>query len=549
MIDVNNLDNFSLEDVLLSFGAVESDSEKFYTDLFKLDEEGYLQNEGQESYDLRANPLVYFKNNSAKTGNYRVLFKDTFFKHLKEAQEADFAILNGISYFGRRNTQAHASKMYAMIFDLDGVNSKGLYRFLYGTGLGGTGARIYPLPTYVILSGNNVHLYYCFEEPIPLFPNIKLQLKELKYAITDRIWNPYTSFVEKKQFQGINQGFRVVGGKTKRKGIRVRAFKLTEHPMNLTDLNEFVEADKQIDDKALFRDSKYTLKEAKNKFPEWYKRVVVDKKRGYENVKKWDIAGKVHGPDPYALYHWWLKKIYEGASPGHRYFCVMALAIYAIKNSVPFEKLKKDVYALIPYFNSLKIDDPFTEADVKSALECYDPAYCTFPSKDISKLTQIPIVKNKRNFLKQKDHLEIARAIQQIKDRQQKKNWRDGNGRKKGTCEKRDIVLKWRIENPGGKKIECHRDTGLSRVTINKWWTPIFDNEKYTSYSEIPFSIKRKYMKQMKRRYLNMDRTADEKKYFIERDFLYEMMKLLGFQNLELVETIMNKRVRSKNKT
>ena len=25
--------------------------------------------------------------------------------------------------------------------------------------------------------------------------------------------------------------------------------------------------------------------------------------------KKWDIAGKVHGDDPYALYHWWLRQI------------------------------------------------------------------------------------------------------------------------------------------------------------------------------------------------------------------------------------------------
>ena len=33
--------------------------------------------------------------------------------------------------------------------------------------------------------------------------------------------------------------------------------------------------------------------------------------RGEKGRKKWDIAGKVHGDDPYALYHWWLRQIGE----------------------------------------------------------------------------------------------------------------------------------------------------------------------------------------------------------------------------------------------
>ena len=31
--------------------------------------------------------------------------------------------------------------------------------------------------------------------------------------------------------------------------------------------------------------------------------------KGEKYPKKWDIAGKVHGDDPYALYHWWLRQI------------------------------------------------------------------------------------------------------------------------------------------------------------------------------------------------------------------------------------------------
>ncbi len=41
-----------------------------------------------------------------------------------------------------------------------------------------------------------------------------------------------------------------------------------------------------------------------------------------------------------------------------------------------------------------------------------------------------------------------------------------GNGRKP----KKDIVQKWRLEHPEGKKADCIRDTGLTKPTVYKWW-------------------------------------------------------------------------------
>ena len=46
------------------------------------------------------------------------------------------------------------------------------------------------------------------------------------------------------------------------------------------------------------------------------------------------------------------------------------------------------------------------------------------------------------------------------------KDWRN----KDGAPLKRDLVLEWRKANPDGRKIDCHRETGLSRMTIDKWW-------------------------------------------------------------------------------
>ena len=45
------------------------------------------------------------------------------------------------------------------------------------------------MPTFLVLSGNGLHLYYVFKEPIDLYPNIKVQLKSLKYDLTFRIWS------------------------------------------------------------------------------------------------------------------------------------------------------------------------------------------------------------------------------------------------------------------------------------------------------------------------------------------------------------------------
>ena len=105
-----------------------------YTDMFSLGT-GEIQKNGEEKGQFKANPIGYWKNGQSK-GHYRVFFDDTFEETLKELQEADFAIMNGLTYFGRKNLQGHASKMYAMIFDLDGVTDKTLNAFLSGAFVG-----------------------------------------------------------------------------------------------------------------------------------------------------------------------------------------------------------------------------------------------------------------------------------------------------------------------------------------------------------------------------------------------------------------------------
>ena len=439
-----------LINAIKKYGGLEVSAMDLYADMFQFDDE-YIQTEFEEAGSFKANPLGYGKDNDCKTGNYRIMFRDTFEEQLQFLQEKDFAIINGLTYFGRKNVQEHASKMFAMIIDLDGVTEQSLGAFFFGANNGH-----YPVPNYVSLSGHGVHLYYLFDEPIDLYPNIKLQLKELKYALMKKIWNMNnTSLWEKVQYQGINQGFRVIGGKTKIEGVRVEAYRFNTHPFSLEQLNSYVEYQIVVDVEKRYAEASMSLKQAKKKYPQWYKEVIEGGavKKGHWTCKE-------------DLYNWWLRKIQGDASYGHRYFAIMCLAIYAVKSGISFERLKKDSYNLIDFLSAINPDKPLTESDIDSALECYDLKYVTFPIDDISKISAIKIEKNKRNGRKQELHLAGARAIQKVNDEFNGTNWREGNGRPSAEQQ----VKQWQEVNPQGTKAECNRQTKLDPKTLRKWW-------------------------------------------------------------------------------
>lgn len=86
--------------------------------------------------------------------------------------------------------------------------------------------------------------------------------------------------------------------------------------------------------------SDLSLAEARKKYPEWYeKRIVQGERRERWHVKR-------------DLYDWWLRKIKEGASVGHRYSCLCVLASYAVKCDIPEDELFTDAF---PCCNSLMI--------------------------------------------------------------------------------------------------------------------------------------------------------------------------------------------------
>ena len=370
----------------------------------------------------------------------------------------DFTIMSPISYFGRRRTGKNARYLYAIVFDLDGVGMPQLRDVIHQMS-----NNILPKATFIVNSGTGLHLYYVLDDAIPMFPQNQKYLKELKYSLTRQIWNRYTSTIKEPQIQGIMQGFRVIGSSSKLgKNFPVVAFAFGDK-ISVDELISFIPDSNGERQKVqgIMTKSRLSIEEAKEKYPDWYERRIVRKERR----GRWTIKRD--------LYDWWLNRIKSEIKVGHRFYGIMTLAIYAKKCCIDEKELRADAYSLLELYDEMSVEDinRFTKDDIQCALEMYNEDYVTFPRDDIAKLSGLQIEKNKRNYLKQDEHLQIARAVRDVKVKiNGKKDWRDGNGRKS----KKNIIYEFMKENPSiTKKAAIARGAGVDRNTVIKYYDEI----------------------------------------------------------------------------
>lgn len=471
-----------------------------------------------------------------------MIFNDLNF--LEEIKDREFIITSPISYIGRNRTAKNSRFLYAFAIDLDGVEKQHIENIFYQYKSGAM-----PKPNIIVSSGNGLHLYYILEKPIALFDNIKILLKRFKYGLIDLVWNSYTSSVKKRQYQGIFQGFRIPETKTKF-GEVVRAFYLenselyTVEKLNhwVTGRRKLVDTEIDIINKALYVPKKLTLKEAKEKYPDWYERRIV---KGDKSRKKWHIKRD--------LYDWWKRTITDNEKvvEGHRYFCIMSLAMYGLKCDIPYEEVKADAYSFLEEMESKtgNQDNHFTEEDIEDALKAYKESYMTFPRKDIEIVTGILIPPNKRNYQKQKDHLEEIRMIRDLRMKRQGKKWTDNNGRKS----KKDEVISYLLFNQNATKYKCIKETGLSKPTVYKYWEEAHQfletlkPKFYKNFSEIPFARKNRLFREMTWRYkFDENMSEEDKKIMRKIDYIHELLKLVNIHNYEWAKNIYKKREKDK---
>ncbi len=443
-------------------------------------------------------------------------------KALKNGQHS---LLSPISYCGRSRAIESERFLYAVIIEIDGLITKkvdgkrdkeqsGMKNILHQIK-----SNLYLSPSYIVCSGNGVHLVWLLNEPMPLFafpfaPKINfktekkgkrkskgLQIPEdkpirgngytihwdyFRQHITSWIWNDAVSDAA-VQYEYHGQGFRTVGSLGKQ-GHLVEVFKICDRRYSMTELftqpgtfckRELapfgldvlkdqvapVTKSKLVNDGLLkkIENEGQTLSpnmlEAKAKWPEWYERRVV-RKEPPRQKGEWNVSRNV--------YSWYKNLIVQGASVGCRYWRLYTLAQYARKCHVPFDELHTDGLQIGELFKAIDDGASLSDYEIEKALaEGYLEKLSPKTAIDfVNEKAQLEIKKNRRNGLSKAENLEVARHLQSIQDKKNNTNWRDGNGRKS----KLNIVAAWRVANPEGRKVDCIRETGLGKTTVNKWW-------------------------------------------------------------------------------
>lgn len=419
----------------------------FYRFLFPV---GSFERLGHQE-DEKANGLalaITTKEDGTTSGKHTII-TDGLEQLPELIKNEEFVIMSPIGYSGRSRKADNARWLYALTLDIDYVSQPGLNNLI-----GLCDAGYIPTPTFIVNSGHGVHLYYCFDEPLPMYKSVQQEIKKLKTGLIEKAWNKETSTrLEAREALGVVQGFRVVGSKSKIGGRnRLTAFRSGDR-ISLDYLNEFVSDEyKAID---LTYKARLTKEEAKEKYPEWYQRVVVEKKA----PGRWYVKRD--------LYDWWKRQISTGAVIGHRYFCCMSLAIYANKCGIDQNELLQDLKHFQEKFDALSVDrkEPFTYEEALKVISAFDDDYARYPRDAIARISGIPIKKNKRNFQSQREHLEEARAIRDIRQKRKGTTWQNKNG----APTKEKEVLDYVAKHPGAKQQEIANALGICRQTVAKW--------------------------------------------------------------------------------
>lgn len=398
----------------------------------------------------------------------RIMLNDTWPNDYKVFVDRNPGTLcSGLTYMGQRNTLRNARRMHAMIFDLDSVGKKEIRIMFARFGTNPKYAGAAPRPTYVIMSGGGLHLYYVLDTPLELYPNTKLEARALKHALTQRIWHKGETSRIEMQSLGIAQSFRMPGSLNSKYNLEVLAFEVGPR-VSIDYLNSYVKAENRVLSEAEYKASlrskknkkKYTLDDWRRMAPDWYNRRIV---RG-EPPRDWHVSR--------AFYDNFLARADE-VQGGHRYFYMMALAVVAIKCNIDKSELEADLMKVYETLRAITHTNDLVMDDLNNALKAYKEDNRRMTRDTIERLSGIKFkLTRSQEGSKRPQLLHLALA----------RNARDNNyifrGRNPGEWINRDgapakdhLVREWRAANPNcNNKSKCARETGLSRPTVHKWW-------------------------------------------------------------------------------
>ena len=358
---------------------------------------------------------------------------------MEQCEGRNDVLLGGCTYFNNWISKRSAKDIYSFIIDMDNVYSGILLNALQNDWKTANDEPL-PMPTYIVNSGTGLHLYFVLEEPIPNYHISTENLDKLYRALAIQQTTKRLSL--NKQVQWFGQDFRMAGGLNKY-NWKNTVFRVGKK-WDIDELGKSV----GLKDVHFVR-----YGEKRTKKPTGQRKTRL-KRQGWKTNR--------------AFYDYTLRNCRDKTKEGNRYTSMCALSVIAWKCDVSREELERDLISLLPDYNK-GAERQIKEKEIYSAMKMYNSKAMLTQRESLENWQGWEYKPIKRNGLKQKDHLEIARAIQTIKDRQQGKNWRKGNGRKS----QKNIVLEWLKSHPNGKKVDCIRDTGLSKTTVYKYYEKV----------------------------------------------------------------------------
>lgn len=374
-----------------------------------------------------------------------------------------FTIISPCTYAGKRRLESNSREMMALAVDLDRVIIRpgdnkpvGMINAVYQQPMKG----YLPQPTYTVCSGNNIHLYYFFDKPLRLFPNVIASLNRFRTEFIGTLL--YTSDIvedyKNSEILSATQGMRAVGTVTKDPSKRATAYK-TGGRLSINELNRFVKRENQIKPS----NPTMTIEEAKLRYPKWYKAAVEKDtgNSGWYNKR--------------ALFDWWVREVREKAQVGHRYFAIYTLAVYAQKCNISEDELYETAFSLVEDLDAKTVDERnhFLISDVMAAIDGgFNQPRMKMTKAKIEQLSGIPIVPSKPRReegkrLSREKNLALARS---------KKEMLISFGEdyaKGGRPSKRKEILEYIRGHRNENQTEVAYHLGISRQTVNSHWGSI----------------------------------------------------------------------------
>lgn len=367
-------------------------------------------------------------------------------------KDSDFrlSIIAPVGYAGtkgkgvNKRTEERMRELYALVTEVDNLVVKDGRQVGLGNLLHQMEYDVIPRATYMSCSGSGIHLWYKLEEPLSLIHSNLEKVKKYKRELDNKLCNKYVTRDKNPQAEGISQGFRIIGTRTK-SGDTCRVFRLYN-----------LERIKELEDVKVEK-SGINISKASKLWPEWYKRRVVNKEE------------KGHWTFNEALYNNYLRRIREEVVAGSRYNSICCLVSCGEKCGIDRDVVLADALSLLDTFEARTVSDlnHFTKEEILKAVEStyrQENDLYFWRLDTVERKTGLIFPRTKRNGRSQERHLAIAREDKAFKKSRGLLNKDDGRPALD------HVVKAWRLEHPDGTKAQCIKETGLSKPTVYKWW-------------------------------------------------------------------------------